>query len=76
MKEVESVTISELNEFKDNLSAYIRYLLRVGAFKTMADMARDLGVPDGNIRQLKRGRIAKEAREMSVADNHNTTHGL
>ena len=53
LKEVESVTISELNEFKDNLSAYIRYLLRVGAFKTMADMARDLGVSDSYIRVIK-----------------------
>jgi len=50
---MDSVTISELNEFKDNLAAYIRYLLRVGAFKTMADMARDLGTTPEYVRLVK-----------------------
>ena len=50
---MDSITISELNEFKDNLAAYIRYLLRVGAFKTMADMARDLGTTPEYVRLVK-----------------------
>ena len=50
---MDSITISELNAFKDDLPAYIRYLLRVGAFKTMADMARDLGVKNERVRQAK-----------------------
>jgi len=53
MTQPKSVTISELNEFKDNLAAYIRYLLRVGAFKTMADMARDLGTTPEYVRLVK-----------------------
>ena len=47
------ITAAELNNFKSDTSGYISYLLRVDAFKTMADMARDLGVEQGRIRQIK-----------------------
>ena len=45
--------------------AYVLYLLRLGigkrkAFKSMAEMARDLGVPSGYIRQIKNRNINKK----------------
>ena len=48
------VTIDELKYFQRNLPAYVRYLLRIKAYKSQADMGRDLGVKDGTIRQIKR----------------------
>ena len=53
LKEVDSVTISELNAFKDDTAGYIRYLLRIDAYKVMADMSRDLGVSDSYVRVIK-----------------------
>ena len=53
MKEA-STTIEELKSYENDFEAYVLYLLRIKAFKTMADMARDMGVKAGTIRQIKR----------------------
>ena len=53
MTQPKSVTISELNEFRDDTAGYIRYLLRIDAYKVMADMSRDLGVSDSYVRVIK-----------------------
>ena len=50
---MDSITISELNAFKDDTAGYIRYLLRIDAYKVMADMSRDLGVSDSYVRVIK-----------------------
>lgn len=48
-----SITVEQLQSMRYNKHAYIRYLLRVGAFKKMSDMARDLGVKAAWIRSIK-----------------------
>ena len=58
----DSISIEELETHATDKAAFVRYLLRLGigkngAFKSMAEMARDLGVSDGYIRQVKYRKI-------------------
>ena len=48
-----SISIDELATHRDDKEAHVLYMLRVGAFKTMAAMAKDMGVGDEYIRQVK-----------------------
>ena len=59
-----SISIKELKTHITDREAHIRYLLRVGAFKSMAAMAEDMGVTDGYIRQIKHRSIHKRSRGM------------
>ena len=47
------MTIADINALKDDLPSYIRYLLRLGAFETQADLARELGVTNERVRSIK-----------------------
>ena len=47
------ISTKEINNFKTDKGAYIRFLLRMEAFDSMAEMARDMGVTNGYIRQVK-----------------------
>ena len=57
------VTVDQLTAFKNDLSGYVEYLLRVKAFKSMAAMAKDLGVASGYIRQIKRRAKCQQEKE-------------
>ena len=62
---MDSISAKELRSFMTDKKAYVLYLLRLGtgkrkAFKSMAEMARDLGVPSGYIRQIKNRNINKK----------------
>ena len=59
-----SISLEELKTHIDDREAHILYLLRVGAFKSMAAMARDMGVTDGWIRQIKHRRVYKQPSAM------------
>lgn len=58
-KPLNAITADELRTFRYDTSAYIRYLLRIGTYNKMADMARDLGVKNGRIRQIKYREVNK-----------------
>ena len=62
---MESISIEELKTHINDQGAHIRYLLRVGAFKSMAEMAKDLGVTDGYIRQIKHRKIYPRSHKVS-----------
>ena len=47
------ISTKEINDFKTNKGAYIRFLLKIEAFETMVEMAEDMGVTDVYIRQVK-----------------------
>jgi len=48
-----SIGLEELKTHRHDKEAHVLYLLRVGAFKSMAAMAKDMGVGDEYIRQIK-----------------------
>ena len=48
-----SISLEELKTHRDDKEAHVLYMLRVGAFKSMAALARDLGVKNDYIRQVK-----------------------
>ena len=48
-----SISLAELKTHASDREAHVLYLLRVGAFKSIAAMARDMGVDSGYIRQIK-----------------------
>ena len=55
---MESISVKELKTHITDRAAHIRYLLRLGigkngAFKSMAEMANDLGVSNGYVRGIK-----------------------
>jgi hypothetical protein len=60
-----SISLDELKTHMHDKEAHIRYLLRIGAFKSMAAMARDLGVTDGYIRQIKHRKIHTRSYKVS-----------
>ena len=67
---MESISARELKSHMTDRAAHIRYLLRLGigengAFKSMAEMARDLGVSDGFIRQIKHRKIHTRSYKVS-----------
>ena len=62
------VTVDQLIAFKDDLSGYIKYLLRIKAFKSMSAMAEDLGVASGYIRQVKHRIIHKRGERIHRSD--------
>ena len=67
---MESISAEELKTHITDRAAHIRYLLRLGigkngAFKSMAEMARDLGVSDGFIRQIKHRKIHTRSYKVS-----------
>ena len=64
-----SITLDELKTHRHDKEAYVLYLLRLGigkngAFKSMAAMARDMGVDSGYIRQIKNRAKNKRPEEM------------
>ena len=64
-----SISLEGLKTHFTNKSAHILYLLRLGigedgAFKSMAEMAKDMGVTDGYIRQVKYRKIHIQPCEM------------
>jgi len=73
-----SISAAELKTHINDRAAHIRYLLRLGigkdeegkdgAFKSMAEMAKDLGVTDGYIRQIKHRGIHKRSTPMLGSD--------
>ena len=62
------ISTKEIDDFKTDKGAYIRFLLRVGAFETMAEMAEDMGVTDGYIRQVKHRAIHGRSNSVSRTD--------
>ena len=62
------ISTKEIDDFKTDKGAYIRFLLRVGAFETMAEMAEDMGVTDGYIRQVKHRMIHKRIKLVHQSD--------
>ena len=67
---MESISARELKSHMTDRAAHIRYLLRLGigengAFKSMAEMARDLGVSDGYIRQVKHRKVYTRSYKVS-----------
>ena len=59
-----SISLDELKTHRHDKEAHVLYLLRVGAFKSMAAMARDMGVENGYIRQIKNRTKNKRSKEM------------
>ena len=59
-----SISAEELKTHIDDKEAHVLYLLRVGAFKSMAAMARDMGVESGYIRQIKNRAKNKRSEKM------------
>ena len=59
-----SISLDELKTHRHDKEAHVLYLLRVGAFKSMAAMARDMGVENGYIRQIKNRAKNKRSKEM------------
>ena len=48
-----SVTVGEIKALAKSIPAYIRYLLRLDVYESMAEMANDLGVSNGYVRGIK-----------------------
>lgn len=63
------ISVKELNSFKTDKGAYIRFLLKIEAFETMAEMAEDMGVTDGYIRQVKHRAIHGRSKKVSGTDD-------
>ena len=47
---------------------YIEYLLRIGAFKTSAELAADMGVTNGYVRQIKNRATGKQSERVRISD--------
>jgi len=47
---------------------YVEYLLRLGAFKTMSELARDMGVPNGYVRQIKNRATVRGSERVRVSN--------
>ena len=45
--------VEKVKRFKQTQDEYIKYLLKIDAFETMAEMGRDLGISDSHIRYVK-----------------------
>ena len=70
---MDSISAKELRSFMTDKSSYILYLLRLGigeegAFKSMVEMAEDLGVSSGYIRQVKHRMIHKRTKLVHQPD--------
>ena len=63
-----SADLDDLKTYTTDKNAYILYLLRVGAFKTMSELAEDMGVSNGWIRQIKHRAIYKRSNTMLRSD--------